>query len=237
MTSTLLPLDPEWVSALAVPSRAQLLRVLRAAAAPQTVAELADAVGLHVNTARAHLELLVKARLVARSADSPHGPGRPRTVYALAPDAPATVTALSPAAETDGRYRELASALVDELAANVNADWFAVIAVNAGRRWASIIDEMDWPDRAHTADEARARLVELLARLGFKPSTEPLGDRIYLHTCPFAELARRNPAVVCGVHRGLVQAAVGRLRTPLTVSAVSPFARDNVCVIQLGTTD
>lgn len=225
-----LSLDTGVASALAAPSRARLLRVLRAAEAPQTAAELADAVGLHINTARAHLELLVKVRLVTRGTQAPHGPGRPHTVYALAPDAPATPAAPSPAADTADGYRELAGLLVDELAAGVDAEQ---VAVNAGRRWSSVIDELDWPDRAHGVDEARARLVDLLDRLGFAPSTEPMGDRIYLHTCPFAELARRSATVVCGVHRGLLHGAVGRLRTSLTVSAVDPFVRDNLCVVQL----
>ena len=137
-----------------------------------------------------------------------------------------------PAANAADGYRELASLLVDELAAGVDAER---IAVGAGRRWSSLIDELDWPDGTHSVDEARARLVDLLDRLGFAPSTEPMGDRIYLHTCPFAELARRSATVVCGVHRGLLQGAVGRLRTALTISAVEPFVRENLCVVQLTT--
>lgn len=227
-----LPLDTRVANALAVPSRARLLHLLRVAEAPQTATDLASAVGLHVNTARAHLEVLVEARLVTRTAETPHGPGRPHVVYAVAPDAPAT-SALAPPqspADTAAGYRELASVLVDELAAGVNAEQ---IAVNAGRRWSSLIDGLGWPDRPHTPDEARARLVDLLDRLGFAPSTEPLGDRIYLHACPFAELARRSAAVVCGIHRGLLQGAVGRLEAPLAVSAVDPFVRDNLCVVRL----
>ncbi len=224
-------LDTRVASALAVPSRARLLQELRAAGTPQTAADLAGVVGLHVNTVRAHLEQLVDVRLVTRTAQTPHGPGRPCVVYAVAPDAPST-PALAPAQPVDAAagYRELAGLLVEQLAAGADAER---VAVSLGHRWSSVIDELDWPDRPHTEDESRARLVELLDRLGFAPSTEPLGDRIYLHACPFAELARRHATVVCGIHRGLLQGAVGRLQTRLSVSSVDPFVRDNLCVVSL----
>jgi predicted ArsR family transcriptional regulator len=77
-------------------------------------------------------------------------------------------------------------------------------------------------------------VVDLLERLGFAPSTEPLGDRIYLHACPFAELARRTPTVVCGVHLGLLRGAVDRLGAPVAVTGVDPFVRENLCLVHLG---
>lgn len=230
-----LPLDARIASALAVPTRAGLLRLLRLADAPRTAAELAQDVGLHVNTARAHLELLVEVHLATRTAEAPRGPGRPRVVYAAAPNAPAIPPPPAPQKPADplDSYRELAALLVDELAASGDAER---VALSAGRRWTSVIDGLGWPDRPHTRDEASARLVDLLDRLGFGPSTEPLGDRIYLHACPFAELARRSPTVVCGVHLGLLRGAVDRLRSPLTVAGVDPFIRDTLCVVQVATT-
>ncbi|MBN1174318.1 MAG: hypothetical protein JXA67_19265, partial [Micromonosporaceae bacterium] len=66
--------------------------------------------------------------------------------------------------------------------------------------------------------------------------TEPLSDRIHLHACPFADLARTNPTVVCGVHLGLLRGAIDRLRTPLTVAALEPLPHHDRCLLRLSTT-
>ena len=67
--------------ALASRSRAALLEVLRADGGALGVEELADAVGLHVNTTREHLDRLVGAGLVARAPEHRTTRGRPRILY------------------------------------------------------------------------------------------------------------------------------------------------------------
>lgn len=238
-------IDPRVASALAVPTRARLLTVLRAVDLPRGVVELAETVGLHPNTTRAHLEVLVEAGLVERAAQTPHGPGRPQVMYqavagtgagvmgaagAIDANGPATNRTATNGPGANEHCMHLAAALVDEVAASAEA---SRIAVDAGRRWAEVIDRLDWPDREHRPEEAVTRLVDLLGRLGFEPSTEPLGDRIYLHACPFARLARRSTTVVCGAHLGLLRAGLERLRTSVRVAAVDPFVREDLCVVRL----
>ena len=227
-------MDSRMAQVLAVPTRVQLLRLLRDGAAPMSAADLAGATRLHVNTVRSHLELLVDVGLATRTIEAPTGPGRPHVVYRADgrhPGLGAAPVDLPAPADPAASYRDLAAVLVNELATR---DDPAGVAVEAGRRWAGVIEEMGWPERPHDAVETVSRLVELLARLGFAPSTEPLGDRIYLHACPFVELARANPTVVCGVHLGLLRGAAERLGAPLTATAVDPFIRDDLCLVRLG---
>src|SRR5690606_33927545 len=66
--------------ALADPSRARILAEL-VSAGPLAARELADRVGLHVNTVRAHLNALAEAELVSSETLPPEGRGRPRVVY------------------------------------------------------------------------------------------------------------------------------------------------------------
>jgi len=62
---------------LAGASRSRLLAVLQRATEPMGIRELANAVDLHPNTAREHLDRLVAAGLVTREAAPPSGRGRP----------------------------------------------------------------------------------------------------------------------------------------------------------------
>ena len=68
-------------SALAVPTRAAIYRVLRTEGRPQSAREIGERIGIHANVARAHLDVLVDASLA--TAGSRHNPtgGRPAKVY------------------------------------------------------------------------------------------------------------------------------------------------------------
>jgi predicted ArsR family transcriptional regulator len=108
-------------AALAVTSRRRLLEVLREAPEPLGAEELAAAVGLHVTTARHHLETLERAGLVQRSVSRAGRPGRPRLLYT------------APSAAADG-YRELAELLSTAL--GDDPDGGRRRAEQAGERWA-----------------------------------------------------------------------------------------------------
>ena len=66
---------------LASTSRMAVLELLRSRAQPLGVGEVAQHVGLHQNTVRSHLDLLVDAGYAIRRSEAPSGPGRPRVVY------------------------------------------------------------------------------------------------------------------------------------------------------------
>src|ERR1019366_6455400 len=70
---------------LAGMSRARLLTVLGRSARPMGVRELAEAVELHPNTVRQHLDQLVEAGLAVRDTAPPICRGRPAPRYAAEP--------------------------------------------------------------------------------------------------------------------------------------------------------
>ena len=55
-----------------------------------------------------------------------------------------------------------------------------------------------------------------------------------LRRLPFADVARESPAVVCGIHRGLVQGVLEETESPLALRDLQVFPRPGVCVLRLG---
>lgn len=212
------PLDARHV-ALAVVSRRRLLAVLRAVATPMDVAALAEAVELHVTTARFHLEVLEQAGLVRRAAERAGRPGRPRLMY------------VAEAPEANEGHRRLAAALVGVLAADPDdgVRW----AERAGLQWA----EREVPGNTELSwDEGTRRVGELFDQLGFKPRLvdDGQGRHFELEACPFRDLARSNPQVVCTVHAGLLRGALHRLRVPSAEGArLRPFVAPELCIADI----
>lgn len=223
--------DPAAYRALAGRSRHALLTILVAAGRPMDVNEAASAVGLHRNTVRMQLDTLCSAGLLRRSSEKRGTRGRPRVLYS-----PTTRGTDFLAAErgqaSEVSYRELARMLAVQLAelADVRA-----AAVRAGRRWAAALDERPLPTESLSAGEAVDVLTGILERLGFDPEPDGGQHRILLHQCPFADLARENRAIVCGIHLGMITATAERLDAPLAVSGLDPFVADDplLCVVRL----
>lgn len=202
-------------------SRARLLAVLRGAAEPMDVRQLADAVDLHPNTAREHLDQLVAAGLVRRSSARPRGRGRPGLRYTAAPGS---------GDEDADAYRALAEVLADELARRGDAD---EAAKSAGLAWGrSLARERP---AAGSPAEALRRLVELLDEAGFAPDAPADPEQpIRLRRCPFGPIARRRGDVVCNVHLGLMRGALRELGAPLDAVSLEPFVEPSLCLAHVG---
>jgi predicted ArsR family transcriptional regulator len=198
-------------------SRSRLLAVLRRSGQPMGVRELADAVDLHPNTAREHLDLLVGAGLITRTASAPNGRGRPGLRYVAEPAA----------AEADPEaYRALATVLTTELARMPDA---RNAAIRAGERWGQAVGTTDVS--GPSASEAIGRLVQLLDDAGFapEPSNDP-AQPIRLRHCPFEPLAREHANVVCGVHLGLMRGALRAMGAPLDAVSLEPHVTPDLCL-------
>ncbi|HSF26149.1 MAG TPA: helix-turn-helix domain-containing protein [Actinomycetes bacterium] len=215
-------LDSRRHHVLAGASRAAVLDLLRRTQRPMAVSEVAEAVGLHANTVRTHLDLLTETGYAYRETEPPRGPGRPRVVYS------ATSTT------DDGRnYRLLAELLARYLVATNEHPGDA--AVEAGRHWAknvAIRVDAERPDGV-SGPAAVARVVHLLADAGFSPELGDDGMSIYLHSCPFRELAHSQRDVVCGAHLGIIQGALNELGAPVEAPTLLPFVEPDLCVATL----
>jgi predicted ArsR family transcriptional regulator len=208
--------------ALAHESRVAIMEVLRDGGRPLDVGGIAERVGLHVNTVRSHLALLLEAGLVQRHAEPRNEPGRPRQLYA--------------AAAPDGRdgsegYRLLARMLASYIASNV-AD-AATAAEETGRQWGRHMTEAPAPFAQVSAEEAKVRLVELLDELGFAPRSGAEPGEIELRHCPFREVAEVHPEVACSLHLGLMRGAMRQLDAPLRVDELLPFISPDRCLTRV----
>src|SRR5665647_1545596 len=202
-------------------SRARLLTVLERSARPMSVRELADAVGLHPNTVRQHLDQLVEAGLAVRDTAPPIGRGRPALRYAAEPGSDEQ----DPAA-----YRALAGVLAEQVALLPDG---VGAARKAGERWGRALAH-ETTNSAPTTDAIR-RLVELLDAAGFAPEAPVTdGAPIRLRHCPFGTLARDHGEVVCGVHLGLMRGVLRELDAPFDALRLEPFVGPSLCLAHLG---
>jgi predicted ArsR family transcriptional regulator len=206
-------------------SRSDVLDMLRAAAGPLGVREVAQRMGLHPNTARFHLEGLVEAGLATRETEDRETPGRPRISYRVA--------AAGPAGRR--RYRLLAEMLTSLIAGTMAEPGEA--AETAGREWGAYLTEQPPPYQKPAAGQAVAKLATIMEELGFSPQAEA-GDGtgqylLRLRQCPFREVAQHHQGVICSLHLGLMRGALARMRAPVTADQLDPFVEPSLCVARL----
>lgn len=201
--------------ALADPRRAELAAELDAAVGALDASELAERVGLHANTVRWHLGVMERAGLVRSRTERRTTPGRPRRLWESVPDTPR---------DDGGEHRALAQALVSLVAGQPNAP---ADAESAGRAWGERLG------RRAGARPGRGleTVVGVLRERGFEPEAD--GLEVTMRRCPFADLARESPEVVCGVHRGLVDGVLSEVGSELTVAELRVHPRPDVCVLAL----
>lgn len=201
--------------------RADVLALLRTAGRAMSVAEVADATDLHINTARFHLDGLVEDGLAHRQSEPRSVPGRPRVLYSA--EGP------SPGPRSYALLAEMLTGLVSSLKDAGPA------AVEAGRAWGRHLVERAAPSERVDRQEAVHRLERVLDAVGFRPE---VGDatadtEIRLHHCPFREVAERHTDVVCAIHLGLMQGALAELNAPVEATTLQPWVTPNLCVARL----
>ncbi len=212
---------------LAGPSRAEILGLLRSADGTLTVQELADATGLHENTVRGHLDILVGNGYAERQAVPRRTPGRPQFGYSAIP-----MPEILPEPDSGSiTLRLLARVLADQVA-DQNAE-AGLIAQNAAEDW--VVRHL--PDsrgrRITTETEALGTIADLLRGRGYAPEIDVDRGEIVLHGCPYADLAQAQQQVICGIHLGLMLGTLGSMNSPFgaRLSEIDPVTPR--CVVQL----
>jgi predicted ArsR family transcriptional regulator len=205
-------------------SRERVLDLLRAAEGPLGAQDVAGRAGLHVNTARFHLDGLVDAGLATREPQPRETPGRPSMAY-RASDGDRPIG--------QRRYRLLAEMLTSMIAGMVPEPQAA--ATEAGREWGRYLTEQPPPYQGLTAEQAVAKLAAALEEIGFAPEVvaEGAGYRLRLRQCPFREVAEQHPDVVCAMHLGLLRGVLEQSRAPVGADDLQPFAEPGSCVARL----
>jgi predicted ArsR family transcriptional regulator len=196
---------------LADPARRGILESL-GEGANRGVEELAQAAGVHANTARAHLRALERAGLVERGTEDAGVRGRPRALYRLADGW------RMPGAD----FKGLADLLAQSLAAlDPKPDRVRAL----GREWGRYL-----AGRPGSA-EAQALLPKVLGDLGFEARMER--STVVLESCPCPLVLDHRPELVCCLAAGVVDGVIGAARERLYVRAVKHDPQARSCRLRL----
>lgn len=202
-----------------------MLRLVQAADAPLSIAQIADELGVHPNTVRFHLDTLVEEGRVENTEPDHKGRGRPALMFQAIRQMDRGGTR---------RFRLLAEILTAGLAADQDP---GAKALAAGRAWGRRLRPLDHPADPADAEESTEHLVDMLDELGFEPERlEPDNagqEQLGLRHCPFLELAENSTDVICPIHLGLMQGALEAWDAPVTVDRLDSFAQPDLCVAHL----
>lgn len=188
---------------------------------------------MHTSTARFHLDQLVAAQVLVTSYER-RGVGRPRKVYSVPHHAPET------SIERHNQSLQLLSGLlVDMLGGKDGAP--VRTPEQAGEDWArEHLETASTTTPSRTPGEWLSKiggLTDVLHEWGYTPQISTGTDResadVRLTHCPFRDLAKANPAVVCGIHRGLMRGAMAKLGEAGTDVELRPFQEGETCVAHL----
>ncbi|WP_298885863.1 helix-turn-helix domain-containing protein [uncultured Serinicoccus sp.] len=197
-----------------------------------TAAELGQELGLHSSTVRFHLDQLVDGGLVETHVVRSGGAGRPAKRYVAS-----AVEQVGPEPAIEGPYQVLATVLASALDP---AKGESPTPEEAGALW--VRQRLGADGAEPLAEPARTTgewvgkvgaVVDLLQEWGYTPDLEMSGRqgdvRITLRDCPFLDLAREIPEVVCGVHRGLLKGALEVAGEAKAGVSLRPFVASATC--------
>lgn len=193
-----------------------MLAAIEVSDGPLTVEEISERTGLHANTVRGHLDVLLESGALTRDAADSAGRGRPRWLY-------------STSAPQASPFQALAEALSTQLS-HVDDPG---LSDRAAEQWARALPELP---EASTPDEAVFEATGALNRLGFTAVTNPVGDAIAVTQCPYAALVDDNP-VICDIHTALIARLLKQTGQPVTVGTVDVWARPGICIAHLNRPD
>jgi predicted ArsR family transcriptional regulator len=201
---------------LAMPLRAELFDTLAALCRPASTHELGELLGRHHNSVRTQLQRLADAGLVERRA-IPQARGRPRDVWAIAPNA-------APGGRAPDAHGQLSRWLARAIAGPGDLASIEATGRAIGRELA---------EGANGRPLAES-LTDALAALGFMPRPEAAGKRFVLRNCPYREAVLQNQPAICSLHRGITRGLIDRLDPAAELTAFVP--RDPItagCAIEV----
>ena len=203
--------------------RSVILQLLRDNDGGVSVEQAAEHAGIHLNTARFHLEALVEAGQAVRDTEARGKPGRRRVLYSS--------TTLNH--EPVQGNRLLVSML---MAAFVTSCPDAGrVAYRVGTEWGRFLTSRPAPFETFDEHDIAARLVDKVDSAWFAPEyCESPSPELRLHNCPFLEAALRTPEVICEMHAGMIDGSLGELRSRQHVSELHPQEWPHLCRAKLG---
>ncbi len=204
--------------------RGAVLSALRGFGRAVAIEEIAAQLDLHPNTVRFHLRRLVADGLAEQATDSRGGRGRPRQLF-------------RPVTHRDSRNYLLLSRMLAHATAE-SGD--VALAERTGDAWgqALLAETGARPSKRAKAGDAATvagHLREILDSIGFAPEVAVADDGLHvdLRHCPFLEVAREQPGLVCGMHRALIQGVLNGLDSGLQVTELRAFVEPGRCTASI----
>lgn len=200
--------------ALSSLSRVRLLFILQQDGSERSIDELADAVGLHHNTVREHLQVLADAGFVLTRSEHRASRGRPRVLYSARTGDENTTDPI--AARTLEAARVRAALL---------------------RRYLATGEDVDLTGYAGPQAEVQLDLLEdHLDQSGFDSIVDRSTLVVDLLTCPLMAMVEENRDLVCSVHFGIMQTMVRMPDGPLLADTLEPLHTPDRCRLHLART-
>lgn len=171
--------------------RQKVLDVLKSASSAVDAQQVADALGIHVTTARFHLATLEGQGVIRRRRASNGGrAGRPRLTYELTPRLDyADIVSLF-ASHLGGTAHER-----EQRGLRIGADLARRVRVARRRDETTVADLV-----VATLEELGFQVREVLSSFG--------EVTVRICTCPLADVAKTAPEVVRGIQQGLIQEVI-----------------------------
>lgn len=192
---------------------------------PSTIDVLAEATGLHANTVREHLSRLIDADLVRSEPEVRTTRGRPRIRYRATTsgdvhDDPVAARLLE---------QSIAQAALSEALVRGFGDGSALRrAETAGRE---VGRELPIDPDSRAGERELLALSAHLDSFGFDPEFDEAAQTFHLWRCPYLEMARERPDVVCGVHAGLAQGVLDQAGGRYVIDQLNPFVGPEHCTL------
>ncbi|MEX2653266.1 MAG: helix-turn-helix domain-containing protein [Acidimicrobiia bacterium] len=207
------------VASLGDATRRAIYLAVRQSENARSVADIADAFGIHSNVARYHLDHLVDAGFlrVTRSSTRAKG-GRPANLYEF--------TKREVHLDLPSRNFELLAGLLAQVLQRVPSGDVDGIAYEVGAAYGEQLAESRQLRGGKDLSSAVDEVTDVMHSLGFRTRRDEIEVECgYLTThCPFGTVALENPRVVCSLDRGLVAGLTGTMHKDIEVS-VSPHTR------------
>ena len=217
------------MAALHEPVRRRLYQVVRGSGHPVSREEAAAETGISKGLAAFHLDKLVERGLLTFSYARPDGrsgpgAGRPSKLYEPSEQ---EVSASIPTR----RYDVMGKLLVESILADPdNRSRPEVAETVAAREGRSIGQEIrkELRLRPPGSERALATATEILRDRGYEPYAADGGLR--LRNCPFHELARQAPGLICRMNRAFIEGIIRGLGNESLAAALEPTSGE-CCVV------
>ena len=196
------------------PKQREVLAALKRHPDGAKAGTVAEELGMHVNTARGHIDELVNAGAINVLSAPSKGRGRPSLIFQVRVPDNKTVAE---------EYITLVEVLTTMLAGKEELDDAASAkAIEIGRRWARAAG-------AEGSDRALDTLFSTLRDMGFDPAMQPDSTDIELRACPFVSSGLKPSPFLCAVHAGFLQETTDE---GTTINLV-PRQPHNICRLEI----